>query len=89
MLSRRVPGTETPPSPVDWSETRLYQVTPRFRPKHLGLYPAWIGWPRTMKRTPSAEATSPEPQSRTIGRASWLATSLALAARRVSLRMKF
>ena len=28
MLSRRVPG----------SETRLYQVTPRFRPKYLGLY---------------------------------------------------
>ena len=27
MLSRRVPG----------SETRLYQVTPRFRPKYLGF----------------------------------------------------
>src|ERR1700722_4888344 len=38
-------------------------MTPRSRPKYLGLGPACTVLTGTMKRMPSAEATSPPPQA--------------------------
>jgi hypothetical protein len=58
----QVPGTVMSFRPENWSEIRLYQVTPRPTPKYLGLGPACTVRTGTTKRMPSADATSPPPQ---------------------------
>src|SRR4051794_24030473 len=41
-LSRSVPGTTMPFRPLNWLDSRLYQVTPRDWPKYFGFGPAWM-----------------------------------------------
>jgi hypothetical protein len=72
--------------PVPWSDSKLYQVTPRPRLKYFGFGPAWIVRTGTTKRMPSAEATSPPPQAWASGIRLCAATSRLLAAMSVSSR---